>query len=129
MVKPVSRVNKGIWFACIYALFLIKMKPMQQTAEIWIDQKKATLQHLNMFTGKWEVSGRNSKHAPSSLGSSIEGEEHYEWMPGKYFLINKWKHGFAEGNHSGISILGFDEKTAELYCHSFDNGGFERRYP
>ena len=37
-------------------------------------------------------------------------------------------HLIDNGEHQGISILGFDEEAKKLFTKSFDNLGFERKY-
>jgi hypothetical protein len=86
------------------------------------------LQKLSVFEGSWIIEGKNSKAAPDGSDQPVNGLDHYEWLDGNFFMINRWKHLFESGGHNGINILGFDEQEQKLFTRGFDNFGFDRKY-
>jgi hypothetical protein len=83
---------------------------------------------LETFIGRWNVAGRNSDAAPVAPNSPIRGENHFEWLPGQFFVIGRFRHDNALGAHSGASLMGVEEHGGALFAHNFDNLGYERRY-
>jgi hypothetical protein len=83
---------------------------------------------LEAFIGRWSVSGRNADAAPAAPNSPIRGENHFEWLPGQFFVIGRFRHDNGAGAHSGASMLGVDEANGALFALNFDNLGYERRY-
>jgi len=83
---------------------------------------------LEAFIGRWSVSGRNADSAPVAPNSPIRGENHFEWLPGQFFVIGRFRHDNGEGTHSGASLMGVEESGGGLFAHNFDNLGYERRY-
>lgn len=83
---------------------------------------------LEAFIGRWSVSGRNADAAPLAPGSPIRGESHFEWLPGQFFVVGRFRHDNAVGTHAGASLMGVEEDGSALFAHNFDNLGYERRY-
>jgi hypothetical protein len=83
---------------------------------------------LEALIGRWSISGRNAGAAPEAPNSVIRGENHFEWLPGQFFVIGRFRHDNGSGTHSGASMLGVDEDSGALFAHNFDNLGYERRY-
>lgn len=83
---------------------------------------------LSAFIGRWSVTGRNSDAAPAAPNSPISGENHFEWLPGQFFVVGRFRHDNGAGTHAGASILGVDEESGELFARNFDNLGYERKY-
>jgi len=83
---------------------------------------------LEAFIGRWNVSGRNADAAPAAPNSAIRGENHFEWVPGQFFVVGRFRHDNAAGSHSGVSLMGVEEDGGRLFAHNFDNLGYERRY-
>lgn len=86
------------------------------------------LRRLEAFIGRWSVSGRNAEAAPVAPNSVIRGENHFEWIPGQFFVIGRFRRDHGEGTHAGASLMGVEESGAALFAHNFDNLGYERRY-
>ncbi|CAN5669112.1 hypothetical protein BH10BDE1_BH10BDE1_16160 [soil metagenome] len=85
---------------------------------------------LASFAGRWKMAGENSPTAPGQASLKVTGIETYEWLPGEYFLVNKWtrKMGASEDVFSGIGWIGFDPKLEGYVAHSASNLGFQRVY-
>jgi hypothetical protein len=54
--------------------------------------------------------------------------DHYEWLPGGAFLVNRWEHEMGGFLHTGLSVMGPHVETGTYATHSFDNMGFARVY-
>lgn len=83
---------------------------------------------LAAFIGRWSVSGRNAAAAPEAPNSPISGENHFEWLPGQFFMLGRFRHDNDAGTHSGASILGRDPESGAMLTRNFDNLGYERKY-
>jgi hypothetical protein len=83
---------------------------------------------LEAFIGRWSVSGRNGDAAPAAPNSPIRGENHFEWLPGQFFVIGRFRHDNDAGTHAGASLMGVEEDGEGLFARNFDNLGYERRY-
>lgn len=59
------------------------------------------LQSLMGLVGSWKIEGKNSPAAPEEPETPVHGEDTYEWLPGNFYLVNRWQHLFKEG---GISV-------------------------
>lgn len=86
------------------------------------------LHKLQVFIGKWQIEGENLDGAPIEVNSTITGETTYEWLPGKFFVINMWDNEFSESAHKGIGVIGFDPTLKVLTANNYDNMGFARIY-
>ncbi len=86
------------------------------------------IQMLAIFEGRWQITGHNFPVTLNGLETDVYGEDEYSWLPGNFFLMDKWQHLTKSSSHIGISILGFDEEEQKLFSRNFDNLGFERRY-
>ena len=87
-----------------------------------------SLKELNIFTGEWNVEGRNADDAPFIAGAKIQGTESYEWLEGNFFLVYKWSRHFGSSEHSGIGLIGYDKSAHGIVVNNYDNLGFMRRY-
>ncbi|CAL1517779.1 hypothetical protein [Chitinophaga sp. MM2321] len=66
-----------------------------------MEKKEIAYHHLNNFVGKWNTIGRI---LPTSNNPeiNIKGTDHYEWLPGGFFLQHK------------VAVLMGNEKTKPL---------------
>lgn len=83
---------------------------------------------LKDFVGRWHVEGQNGATSPGSKGEHVTGEEIYEWLEGKYFLINRWDRRYASERFRGIGWIGYDAKTHAYFSASISNSGHFRTY-
>lgn len=87
-----------------------------------------TIEGLERFIGTWQVDGHAGEGAPGAAGARMTGIESYEWLPGGYFLVNRWDRRVGPFQHTGMGIIGQDDASTECSTQSFDNMGFARRY-
>jgi hypothetical protein len=85
-------------------------------------------ERLEPFVGKWHTEGQNKAAAPGAANTPVTGEESYEWLPGGFFLVNRWDRRFGGAEHKGIGIVAFDAATGEYSTRAFDNLGYAREY-
>lgn len=83
---------------------------------------------LEIFTGTWKVTGKNFTVAPGRQEAPLHGEDEYRWMDGHFFITDTWKHLSKGNDHTGFSVLGYDQEKKQFFIRNFDNLGFERRY-
>lgn len=87
------------------------------------------LEALKIFIGKWKIGGNNFSSVQDDAGTPVNGEDHYEWIEGNFFIIGRWQHlTGGKGDHLGVSILGYDTEAEQYFTRNFDNLGFEREY-
>lgn len=84
---------------------------------------------LNVFAGSWRLTGKNGEGAEKAANLDVIGEEHYEWLPGNFFLTSKFDRHFADGTrHTGVGTFRYDASSGAYLLYMFDNLGFARRY-
>jgi len=86
------------------------------------------LQLLKPFVGIWQVAGQNLIGAPVGADAEVTGEQHYEWFPGSFFLVNRWERHFDDGSHLGLGMISYNPTTNSFSSVSFDNLGYSRSY-
>lgn len=86
------------------------------------------LKKLQPFVGKWIVEGQNLSGAPVAPNTEVAGVQTYEWLPGNFFLVEKWDRQFDNSEHIGIGMFGYDLAKHEFYLTNYDNRGFARTY-
>jgi hypothetical protein len=91
-------------------------------------QPGAEHQRLNVFVGRWAMSGVNKAEAPIAADAPVTGEENYGWLEGGFFLQAHFEHRFGSDRHTGVGIIGYDAQTGEYVSHNFDNLGYQRMY-
>jgi hypothetical protein len=86
---------------------------------------------MEMLIGRWHVQGHNALAAPNAPGTPVSGEQSYEWLPGRFFVLGRWSRRFGDAGddaHVGTSIIGHDPDRGGLFAHHYDNLGYAREY-
>jgi hypothetical protein len=78
---------------------------------------------LEVFVGTWRVNGQN--HDPVA---PMTGEDSYEWLPGGFFLVNRWDRRIGNTQHTGLGVMGYDPASGTYRDNAFDNLGYVRMY-
>ena len=86
-----------------------------------VSEKQTAVEALGVFAGRWHAEGpvHKSAYGPTSHWSS---EEHYEWLPGGRFLVNRWDAEVGGKDFRGMAVLGHDEASG-YFAAFYDNGG------
>ena len=82
------------------------------------------LEHLNALVGEWTVEGTT---VPSYPPLAVRGRVAFEWLPGGYFLAQRWDVAHPDFP-DGIAIIGSDASAEAYRQHYFDSRGVFRVY-
>ena len=80
------------------------------------------MQRLQQFVGRWNTTGRTSE------GHKLQATDVYEWLPGEFFIIHKWKSRLGEEAVAGIEIIGYDTEANAYFTQSYDSHGNTAKY-
>ena len=93
----------------------------------------AAHEKLNVFIGKWHAEGDSyaagqSKSDPRGAVEKWVSDESYEWLPGKFFVIQNWDAKTGANPFKGTAIISHDADTGNYQTRSYENHGFIRDY-
>ena len=96
-------------------------------------QRGAEHERLSVFLGKWHAEGESyaagqSKDNPRSAVEKWSSDETFEWLPGKFFLLQRWDAMIGANAFNGIAIVCCDPETDNYTTRSYENHGFIRDY-
>ena len=103
-------------------------------------QKASTLpevgdvhRRLDVFVGMWESRGTSfadgqQSNDPRASAVPWTSDEHYEWLPGGFFLLHRWDALAGTREFKGTEIIGHDEANGGYFTRFFDNAGFHPEY-
>ncbi len=99
---------------------------MSQGASEKILKRGVEQDHLGVFLGRWHAVGVSF----NALGSKERwvSDEEVEWLPGEFFVVQRWDAMTGPNVFKGISIIGYDAETGNYVTRSFENHGFFREY-
>ena len=88
---------------------------------------------LAAFIGEWHAEGKSYAIAQSKTDprGSVErwvSDETFEWLPGKFFVLQRWKAMTGENAFDGLAVIGYDAERRRYVTRSFENHGFFREY-
>ena len=88
---------------------------------------------LDVFVGKWHTEGTSFADGqkpddPRASGVPWTSDEHYEWLPGGFFLLHQWNALAGTREFTGTEIIGHDEAAGGYFTRFFDNAGFHPEY-
>ena len=83
---------------------------------------------LDVFVGKWDVEGQSYAEGQSNESlqvSSVKMKfvQTCEWLPGGFFLVNRWDGRVGEAEFNGMEVIGYDAGSREYSSRFFDNAG------
>ena len=90
-------------------------------------------ERLKVFLGKWHAEGASfsqtqTKSAPRGKPEKWISDETFEWLPGRFFMLQRWDAMTGANAFKGLAIVGFDEKAGAYITRSYENHGFVRDY-
>jgi hypothetical protein len=78
---------------------------------------------LELFIGKWTMQVSVPGQDPIDTGATVS----FEWMPGGWFLVERWEIPAPEFP-DGTAVIGWDKGRGTLLQHYFDSRGVARVY-
>lgn len=85
-------------------------------------QQPATpeLAPLDRFVGTWDTAGEVGAGESAVL---FDATDEYEWLPGGYFLLHKFRAWMPDGEMAGIEVISHDPASNTYAMRSFDSTG------
>lgn len=74
------------------------------------------LKVLDVMVGTWDLKGRDF-----TTNAEIGGQSTFEWLEGGFFLVHRFRLGYAGKQFAGVEYIGYDEKRRHLRTHVFSN--------
>jgi len=81
---------------------------------------------LKVFLGQWHAEGVT--YAPRGNVEKWVSDEIYEWLPGQYFMLQRWDAMTGTIDFKGLGITNFDPATGNYMTRAYVNRGFIRDY-
>ena len=78
------------------------------------------LEPLDRFVGIWDTEGQVGT---GESAVRFEATDEYEWLPGGYFLIHKFRAQMPDGETAGMEVISHDPGSNAYAMRSFDNTG------
>ncbi len=88
---------------------------------------KTSLEHLNVFHGKWLTSGTQHQ-GPLGDAAKITAVETYEWLPGERFLIHRFDGRVGDNPAACIEVIGRDAADDDYPVNTFYNNGVANQW-
>jgi hypothetical protein len=98
-----------------------------------IPMRAASHERLLVFIGKWHAEGVSyatgqTKQNPRGATEKWLSDETYEWLPGRFFVLQRWDATTGANPFQGTAIINFDGDTGNYMTRSYENHGFVRDY-
>lgn len=81
-------------------------------------------EQLGVFAGRWTARGQLA--APP--GEALTVTEEVEWLPGRFFLLQREVMRFGAQSFETTKVLGYDASQGACFIQHFDNQGYHRTY-
>lgn len=81
---------------------------------------------LRIFLGQWHAEGLS--YAPRGAVEKWVSDEIYEWLPGQFFMLQRWDATAGTTDFKGLGIINFDPDTGNYVTRAYVNRGFIRDY-
>ena len=96
-------------------------------------KRSAEHERLGVFLGSWHAEGDSfaagqTKENPRGLVEKWVSDETFEWLPGQFFMLQRWDAMTGANAFKGLAIVSFDEKAGTYTTRSYENHGFIRDY-
>jgi hypothetical protein len=106
---------------------------MASKAEAKTPERGAEHEQLHVFLGKWHAEGESyatgqSTKNPRAAVEKWVSEESYEWLPGRYFVLQRWDAMVGANELKGTGIISHDPETGGFATRTYENHGFVNDY-
>lgn len=83
---------------------------------------------LEVFVGKWNVEGKSYAEGQSNESLQVSSDkmkfvQTCEWLPGGFFLVNRWDGRVGNAEFKGLEVIGYDVESQTYYSRFFDYQG------
>ena len=90
-------------------------------------------ERLGVFIGKWHAEGTSyaagqTKQNPRAATEKWLSDETFEWLPGQFFVMQRWDAMTGTNVFQGTAIIHWDEANKHYITRSYENHGFIRDY-
>jgi hypothetical protein len=98
-----------------------------------VPRRAAPHERLHVFIGQWRAEGSSyaagqTKQNPRSATEKWLSDESFEWLPGKFFVIQRWDAMTGDNAFQGTAIIQWDDENQHYMTRSYENHGFVRDY-
>ena len=95
--------------------------------------RSAAHERLGVFLGTWIAEGSSyaagqAKDAPRGAVEKWVSDETFEWLPGQFFLLQRWDAMTGANAFKGMAVISYDPATTAYTTRSYENHGFVRDY-
>ena len=106
---------------------------MSSTHASQAPQHGAEHERLKVFLGKWHAEGFSfsqgqNKSEPRGKPEKWVSDETCEWLPGQFFMLQRWDAMTGTSPFKGLAILSHNGNTGAYMTRSYENRGFIRDY-
>jgi Protein of unknown function (DUF1579) len=96
-------------------------------------ERAAPQEQLQVFIGKWHAEGTSfaagqTKQNPRGSPEKWLSDETFEWLPGQFFVLQRWDAVTGTNPFLGTAIIGWDDTNQHYMTRSYENHGFVRDY-
>lgn len=96
-------------------------------------KRAAPHERLQIFIGKWHAEGKSyaagqKKQNPRGVKEKWLSDESFEWLPGQFFVMQRWDAMTGANAFQGIAIISWDDTNKHFVTRSYENHGFVRDY-
>jgi hypothetical protein len=98
-----------------------------------IPKRAAPHERLQIFIGRWRAEGTSyaagqTKQKPRGTTEKWLSDETFEWLPGQFFIMQKWDATTGANAFQGTAIINWDDVKQHYITRSYENHGFVRDY-
>lgn len=89
-----------------------------KTNGLQVPTPNPALKRLDVLVGTWDIKGR-----VSGPEGEVSGEAIFKWLPGKFFLEQRFSMNFLGQKVEGVEIIGYDPSTKAFVSSVYSNLG------
>lgn len=95
--------------------------------------RAAPQERMHVFIGKWHAEGTScatgrTKQDPRGKTEKWLSDETFEWLPGRFFVLQRWDATTGANVFQGTAVISWDEPNQRYTMRSYENHGFIRDY-
>jgi Protein of unknown function (DUF1579) len=96
-------------------------------------KRAAAHERLQVFIGNWYAEGDSyavgqTQDNPRGAIQNWVSDETFEWLPGNFFVMQRWDARTGANPFQGTAIISWDDGNQHYMTRSYENHGFVRDY-